>query len=306
MERLDSSTRKREFARQIIRRVLPISMAFLLAAGGRAAVASGDLPATRPTVVDIQLVRAAGVIQSLDCQGAGPVTLVVVTGLASPASAWSSVAPGFREATRTCFYDRPGIGASPARANKRQVLNAGLYAVELAALLHSAGEPGPYLILGHSFGGLIARAFTKKNLSSVSGLLLAESVDPSDRTTGKYWREAGHSVNMPLSQSATGGGPRIGQRPLLVLSASNPEGDHLGGPTYGQTPAAIGKWIKQQRANVHLSTNSIQVIATSGHVLQQDDPAAVIAAVRSLVQAVDDGGGLDCASDWTAVAATCR
>ena len=281
-------------------------MAFLLAASGQAAIASGDSPATRPTVVDIQLVRAVGVIQSLDCQGTGPVTLVVVTGLASPASAWSLVAPGFREATRTCFYDRPGIGASPARANKRQVLNAGLYAAELAALLHSAGEPGPYVILGHSFGGLIARAFTKMNLSSVSGLLLAESVDPSDRTTGKYWREAGHPVNMPLSQSATGGGPRIGQRPLLVLSASNPEGDHLGGPTYGQNPAAISRWMKQQRADVHLSTNSIQVIATSGHVLQQDDPAAVVEAVRSLVHAVTDGGGLDCASDWIAVAATCR
>ena len=281
-------------------------MACLIAAAGQSALASGDLASTRPSGVDIQLIKAAGVIQSLDCQGTGPVTLVVVTGLASPASAWSLVAPGFREATRTCFYDRPGIGASPSRANKRQVLDAGLYASELAALLHSAGEPGPYVVLGHSFGGLIARAFTKKNLPNVSGLLLAESVDPSDRTTGKYWREGGHSVNMPLSQSATGGGPRLGQRPLLVMSASNPEGDHLGGPTYGQNPAAISRWIKQQRANVHLSKNSIQVIATSGHVLQQDDPAAVVEAVKLLVQAVAGGGGLNCASDWTAVAATCR
>ncbi len=281
-------------------------MACLIAAAGQSALASGDLASTRPSGVDIQLIKAAGVIQSLDCQGTGPVTLVVVTGLASPASAWSLVAPGFREATRTCFYDRPGIGASPSRANKRQVLDAGLYASELAALLHSAGEPGPYVVLGHSFGGLIARAFTKKNLPNVSGLLLAESVDPSDRTTGKYWREGGHSVNMPLSQSATGGGPRLGQRPLLVMSASNPEGDHLGGPTYGQNPAAISRWIKQQRANVNLSKNSIQVIATSGHVLQQDDPAAVVEAVKLLVQAVAGGGGLNCESDWTALAATCR
>jgi pimeloyl-ACP methyl ester carboxylesterase len=306
VQRLDSGSPRRKIASRALNLLLPISVACLLAASDPTAFASGNLATTRPTADDIQLIKAGGVVQSLDCQGTGQVTLVVVTGLASPASAWSLVAPGFREVTRTCFYDRPGIGASPARSNKQQVLNAGLFAAELAALLHAAGEPGPYVILGHSFGGLIARAFTKSNLSSVRGLLLAESVDPSDRTTGKYWHEAGHSINMPLSQSATGGGPRIGQRPLLVLSASNPEGDHLGGPTYGQNPAAIGQWIKQQRADVHLSMNSIQVIATSGHVLQQDDPAAVIAAVRSLVQAVNDGGGFDCASDWIAVAAICH
>lgn len=260
----------------------------------------------RPTGVDIRIVKAAGVRQQINCQGSGPVTLIVITGLASAASTWTPVAAGFRKVTRTCFYDRPGLGTSPARPNPKQVVDAGLYARELAALLRAAGEPGPYVVLGHSFGGLVARGFVFKNMSVVRGVLLAESVDPADATTGIYWREAGHAVNMYLSQTATGGGPKLGNRPLLVLSASHPEEDHLGGPTYGQPSWMIDQWVKQQRADVRLSSNSIQVIATSGHALQQDAPAAVVEAVRVLVHAATKGSRLACSNVWTSVDATCR
>jgi pimeloyl-ACP methyl ester carboxylesterase len=168
----------------------------------------------RPTTKNVRVVTAAGVKQHIDCQGSGPVTLVVVTGLGSPASSWSSVASGFRSITRTCFYDRPGLGASPKRPKKTQVVDAGVYARELAALLKAAGESGPYVVLGHSFGGLVARAFVRTNLSAIRGVFLAESVDPADKSTGAYWREAGHSVNMRVSQAATGGGPKMKNLPV--------------------------------------------------------------------------------------------
>jgi pimeloyl-ACP methyl ester carboxylesterase len=221
-------------------------------------------------------------------------------------SDWSKVKPDFAKVTRTCFYDRPGLGRSPARGNHNQVLDAGLYAKELKALLVAAHEPGPYVVVGHSFGGLIARAFAHKYLSSVSAMLLAESVDPADKTLGKYWVEAGHRIDMRLSQSASGGGPALGARPLVVLSASRPDEDHLGGPTYGQPAWMTKQWIAQQRADTRLSANSIQVIAKSGHVLQQDNPAATFAALRELVGAVTHHRHLACTYVWSKVSATCR
>lgn len=260
----------------------------------------------RPTGNDVGIIKAGGVQQRIDCQGSGPATLLVISGLGARASDWAPVAAGFRLATRTCFYDRPGLGASPARPKTKQIVDAGLYAHELAALLTAAGEPGPYVVLAHSFGGLIARAFVRQNLAAVEGVLLAESVDPADKSSGAYWREAGHSVNMRLSQSATGGGPKLGHRPLIVLSASNPERDHLGGPTYGQSASMIRQWIAQQRADVRLSTNSIQVIAKSGHVLQQDAPATVIEAVKELVQSATQTTPLACSDVWTSLDAICR
>ena len=90
------------------------------------------------------------------------------------------------------------------------------------------------------------------------------------------------------------------------MSASHPEEDHLGGPTYGQPQWLTDQWIAEQRANVRLSSNAIQVIATSGHVLQQDDPPAVREGLRQLVRAVTSGGRLACSTVWATVAATCR
>jgi pimeloyl-ACP methyl ester carboxylesterase len=231
---------------------------------------------------------------------------VVIAGLHSTISAWAKVKPSFAKVTRTCFYDRPGLGRSPARPNGSEVLNAGIYASELNALLTAAHEPGPYVVVGHSFGGLIARTFAHRYMASIAGVLLAESVDPGDKTLGKYWSEAGHRIDMQASQAATGGGPRLGSKPLLVLSASRPDEDHLGGPTYGQPAWMTKQWIAQQRANLRLSTNSMQVIAKSGHVLQQDNPAATFAALRTLVHSTVTHTALACAYNWSKVAATCR
>jgi pimeloyl-ACP methyl ester carboxylesterase len=260
----------------------------------------------RPTGIDSRIVSAAGVKQRIDCRGSGSVTLLVIPGLGSPARTWSSVASKFRTVTRTCLYDRPGVGASPTRPNKTQVVDAGLYALELAALLKAAREPGPYVVLGHSFGGLVARAFILKNMSVIRGVLLAESVDPADNTTGAFWSEAGHSVNMALSQAASGGGPKLGRLPLLVLSASHPEEDYLGGPTYGQPAWMIDQWVAQQLADVQLSGNSIQVIAASGHVLQHDAPKTAVEAVRVLLHAVLKKTQLSCSTVWASLNATCR
>ena len=259
----------------------------------------------RPSYDDIRVVAAAGVRQWINCQGTGKVTVVVITGLGSAASGWWKVRSQFRATTRTCFYDRPGLGHSPVRANRKQVLDAGLYAHELKALLTAAREPGPYLILGHSFGGLVARAFAYDYPAVVRGVLLAESVDPHTNT-GDDWPEAGHIVDMDRSKAATGGGPALGAKPLLVLSASHPEGDHLGGPTYGQPPALTKQWRAEQHNDTRLSTDSIQVIAPSGHVLQVDAPAAVTAALRLLVHAMVTGRPLICTRNWATLSSTCR
>jgi len=253
-----------------------------------------------------RLVSAAGVRQWLDCAGPGPLTLVVVPGLGSTTAAWSSVLGSLRRFVRTCVYDRPGLGHSPNRANTSQVLDAGIQAGELWALLQAAGERGPYVVLGHSYGGLIARAFVAAHRSSVRGVFLAESVSPGDPSTGRYWTEAGHRVDLQVSGTATHGGPPLGSLPLMVMSASRPDADHLTGPTYGQPQWMTTLWVRLQHANLTLSSDAIQVIAHSGHVLQQDDPPAVVEGARELVAAVHTGAPLSCRGPWSSVGGTCR
>jgi len=252
------------------------------------------------------VVAAGGVRQWLQCSGRGPLTLVVIPGLSTSATAWTGVLGPFQQLLRTCIYDRPGIGLSPPRPDPRQVVDAGMLAGELWSLLQTAGERGPYVVLGHSFGGLIGRAFVAAHRSSVRAVLLAESVSPYDAAGGRYWIEAGHEIDLHASSVATDDGPRMGSTPLIVLSASNPDENHLGGPTYGQPAWMTTLWIQQQAQDPSLSSSSIQVIAHSGHVLQQDDPPAVIESVRELVSAVRTGRRLTCYGPWASVAATCR
>jgi alpha/beta hydrolase fold len=268
-------------------------------------VGSSRPPAGADAADFVAVVSSAGVRQWLQCSGAGPLTLVVVPGLSTAATAWSGVLPALRRLVRTCVYDRPGLGLSPPRPNRAEVVDTELLGQELWSALRAAGQRGPYLVLGHSFGGLVARAFVAAHRSSVRGLLLAESVTPGDPSNGRFWREAGHWVDLAATATAARSWPRLGGLPLLVLSASRPDENHLGGPTYHQPAWVTALWVREQQAQAALSNDEIQVVAQSGHVLQQDNPAAVIEAVRVLVTSVRDNRSLSCEGSWAQLEATC-
>ncbi len=267
----------------------------------RAAEGPGDA-STRPTAPTARIVTTGGLSQRIICQGSGPFTMVVIPGLEAGVAQWADVLPSLAAKTRTCIYDRPGIGRSPDRTD-RSVTTADRQARELHALLAAAGEPGPYLVLGHSYGGLIGRSFAHDYTPAVAGLLLMEGVDPKG-SGSRIWHESGQPIDMVRSRAQAGGLTQL-DAPLLVLSASDPGRDHLGGPSYGDSPASIASWRRQQSSALGLSANSMQVIAHAGHVVQQDNPKAVIAAVSALLDATTTGTPLHCGQAWHAVNARC-
>lgn len=110
----------------------------------------------------------------LDCRGAGQPTIVLEAGMGSDSSTWSAVHDELAKTTRTCAYDRAGRGRSDPI--ERHTLSHA--AAELAALLARAGEPGPYVLVGHSLGGAYIRVFTGANRADVVGLVLVDTFDP--------------------------------------------------------------------------------------------------------------------------------
>lgn len=110
----------------------------------------------------------------LDCRGAGQPTVVLEAGMGSDSSTWSAVHDELATTTRTCAYDRAGRGRSDPI--ERHTLSHS--AAELAALLARAGEPGPYVLVGHSLGGAYIRVFTGANRTNVVGLVLVDTFDP--------------------------------------------------------------------------------------------------------------------------------
>jgi pimeloyl-ACP methyl ester carboxylesterase len=222
--------------------------------------------------------EAGGQRQWISCSGTGSPTVVISSGLGADHSMWSRVLGPMRDLARVCISDRPGLGSSPARVGRRT--DAGMHAAELRALLAAAGEKGPFILVGHSYAGLIVRAFAAAHPSDVAGVLLLDAVYPGIQRTflPSYhgpWHEGHTLINMAASERATKGGPDLGRTPLVVITAGDPA---------EATSWADRKWNSEQASAARLSSTSRHWYAKqSGHVIQQDQPAIVLRGLRWLL-----------------------
>jgi pimeloyl-ACP methyl ester carboxylesterase len=113
----------------------------------------------------------------LNCAGEGQPAVVFDAALGASSLSWSLVHAEIARVTRACVYDRAGFGWSEAGPLPR---TAGQIATELRQLLRSAGIPPPYVLVGHSFGGLVMRLFTARHPADVAGLVLIEPAIPDE------------------------------------------------------------------------------------------------------------------------------
>lgn len=113
----------------------------------------------------------------LDCRGNGSPTVVFESGLDTSGSlSWSLVHDEIAKTTRACAYDRAGMMWSDPRPDANNVGKA--IADDLNATLTAAGEHGPFVMVGHSFGGPYITIFTKHYGDSVAGLVLVDTSHP--------------------------------------------------------------------------------------------------------------------------------
>ncbi len=122
-----------------------------------------------------QLVDIGGYRLHINCTGSGSPTVVIDAGLGDWSTMWGFVQPEVAKTTRVCTYDRAGVGWSDAGPLPR---DAAQFAKELHSLLQNANIPGPYVVVGHSLGGLSVRVFVHEYASDVAGVVLIESMNP--------------------------------------------------------------------------------------------------------------------------------
>ena len=110
---------------------------------------------------------------NLICMGSGSPTVILESGLGSHVYVWSLVQSKIARTTRTCAYERSGMGVSDEGHGPR---DAAAIDSDLHALLHAAGLKGPYVLVGHSIGAYFTRLFADTHPGEVAGVVL---VDPS-------------------------------------------------------------------------------------------------------------------------------
>lgn len=111
----------------------------------------------------------------LDCRGQGQPTVVLVGGLGEFSGSWARILDGVAPTTRVCAYDRAGQGWSDDVGHPQDGIAA---AADLHALLAAAAETGPFVLAGHSIGGLYAMTYADQYADEVAGMVLLDSTSP--------------------------------------------------------------------------------------------------------------------------------
>jgi pimeloyl-ACP methyl ester carboxylesterase len=261
----------------------------------------------------------------LECRGTGSPTVVLEAGYRSPATVWSDdlvqpemprmmVFEGVASFTRVCIYERPGVAGviddvlHPSRSDAiPQPRAAESVVAGLHALLQAAGVPGPYVLVGHSLGGMFVRLYAATYPDQVSGLVLVDAwyEGLENLLTPTQWEAyvrlnsevppelAGYRKYETLDFAAASATMRraaaaspLRPMPLAVLAKAHPFGvpeDQL-----GFSPAALdAAWRAAQEQLATLALHARSVVATeSAHYIQLQQPALVIEAIRQVVAGV--------------------
>lgn len=155
-----------------------------------------------------RLVDIGGYRLHLNCTGKNGPAVVLIAGAGDFSFDWGLVQPGVSRFARVCSYDRAGLAWSDPGPNPRTMLQD---AHELHALLRAAGVKPPYVLVGHSVGGLIARVYAGRYPREVAAMVL---VDPTHEDTTLMYqgklvrvRDGAKGVAVPPAQTLRSGPP---------------------------------------------------------------------------------------------------
>jgi pimeloyl-ACP methyl ester carboxylesterase len=155
--------------------VHPVALLTVLAGLGGLYQISTPAPQDAAGAMPGRLVDVGGYRLHLDCGGSGSPTVILLNGLGETSPQWARISPELAPTTRVCAYDRAGQGWSDDSPNPADAAQS---ATDLHTLLHAAGEAGPFVLVGHSIGGIHALTYAAAYPTDVAGLVLLDSASP--------------------------------------------------------------------------------------------------------------------------------
>src|SRR5215210_3533682 len=168
-----SSTTPRRVMRRIGMALLGLVVVLLvLAVAGAIYQAIATELAERAYPPPGEMVDVGGYRLHINCVGQGSPTVVLDSGSGAFSAHWVRVQREVSGTTRVCAYDRAGMGWSEMGPNPR---DAKQISSELHTLLKGAGIKGPYVLVGHSFGGMYMQTYAHRHPDEVTGVVLVDS-----------------------------------------------------------------------------------------------------------------------------------
>jgi len=240
--------------------------------------------------------------------GHGHPTVVLEMGLGAAGNSFDRIALRIAEFTRVVWYDHAGLGRSDPAPRPRTITDL---AADLQTLLHTAQIPPPYVLVGHSLGGLTVRHYQHLYPADVAALVLIDAAHERQRMRllaalppeapdeppgvaqyrqafGAHWADPmandegiDNIANSAIMQHCD----PLGDLPLVVVSRG-----------LAQTPAGLPAdlvvrreqaWRRMQCDLAALSSRSVHMIAQrSGHLMHQEQPDMVVDGIQQVLKLV--------------------
>lgn len=229
----------------------PVFAALLLASAGGAYETVSEAADADAYPMPGELIDVGGHSLHLSCTGSGSPTVVLQAGGGEMSSAFGWIEPAIARETRVCVYDRAGRGWSEP-ANTPQ--DGTQLSSDLHTLLDRGNVPGPYVLAGHSFGGLYVLTFAAHYPDDVIGLVLLDSTAPASAAPAK-----------PTSPSENGSyGPLDRMSALMSSSARLGLGRLLAQTDYGMLPPQSRDEIRASVATASYMQSTIDEYIHAG------------------------------------------
>jgi len=284
---------------------------FALLLGLAAALALGD--PVHALELTGRLVDAGKHKLWISCAGSGAPTVVIDVGIGGDPREWTRVVEDLRRDARVCQYERAGYGESESGPLPRDARREG---EELLALLRNAGEKPPYLLAGHSLGGLNAYVLAGAHGDALAGVALldppplrwiagegfprlrematarteqfrhvaaklAASDAPGDKIRVPRFLAMASEHEMLFSDSAKQAAAvkTLGKLPVVVVGTARPN------PIFGEDAVAYQAYTVEENRKLasRLSNAKFVLLEDSGHMMHHDAPEKTAAVLRELL-----------------------
>jgi pimeloyl-ACP methyl ester carboxylesterase len=245
----------------------------------------------RPTGDRDELVDIDGGRMHLRCVGRGRTTVLLLAGWGAAGDAWGVIERASAERARVCSYSRFGTGTSDPQVATQTFTTQ---AADLDALLTEAGEPGPYVIVGHSFGGAEAVTFATTHPDEVVGLLLLDASPtdwPAHVCTVVAWAAGCEIMRDPTRDperldvfaafDEVAAITSLDDLPMVVVTAAHRRDPGPSPTEYERLDAAWADGMERWAALSSAST--IVTIEDTGHDIHVDQPQLVIDELLKLI-----------------------